>query len=134
MLYADIGLAVGAASASACGGGPMFENLLAPSTLKGQLRATFLAAHPGLQSADVVGPYAGHTYYGSDGTDQFWAVATFQIPGHPARPTVFWRHQKAWRFVRDTHGGVSPTMVPYDLIMSWGFRHWRHSPYYVPTV
>jgi hypothetical protein len=128
------GLTLGAAGATACGDGS-YENLVAPVTLHGNLRATYLNAHPRLTSAEVSGPIAGHTYYGSDQGDIYYAVATFQVAGHPAHPSVFWRHRKAWRFVRETHGGISDMAVPAGLKYEWGFAQWpRNQQLWVETA
>jgi hypothetical protein len=119
----------GAAVANACGG-PAPDNLQAPATLRATLRAVFLAAHPRLSAADVAGPLPGRTYYGSYG--DFHAVATFEVTGHLARPTVFWSGDgRTWKFHKDTHGGVGIWDVSPDLMKLWGFTQWRHSPYWV---
>jgi hypothetical protein len=117
-----VGLTLGAATAAACGGGPGYLNLVTPVTLKPNLRAIYLKAHPHLTSAEVVGPIAGRTFYGSDGTDQYWAVATFAAKGNRPRPTVFWQHKHAWHFVQDSQGTVCETAVPYGLLYLWNFN------------
>src|SRR5207245_5804744 len=92
-----LGLSSGGAAAVACGGGVPPENLLVPASLHSTLRAVFLKAHPGLRSDDVTGPLPGRTYYGKQG--DFHAVATFQVGGHPAYPSTFWRSAgRPWRF------------------------------------
>ena len=127
---AALTLALGAAWADACGGGPSPLNLRAPATLNGALRAVFLKAHPQLSSEQVAGPIPGRTYYGSYG--DLHAVATFQVAGHHAYPSVFWKLGKTpWRFVKDTHGGVGIWQVSPDLLTLWGFTQWRHTDFYV---
>jgi hypothetical protein len=128
LCLATAGVAV--ATATACGDGA--TNLRVPAGMRTQLRAVFLQAHPGLHAEDVAGPLPGRTYYGTNG--DFHAVAMFQVGGRAARPAVFWKLgavKSTWRFVRDTHGGVRDTDVSPDLLLLWGFRQWRHGPYYV---
>src|SRR4051812_19558367 len=92
-----------AATAAACGGGP--ENLVVPAGMRSELRAVYLRAHPNLHAEDVAGPLPGRTYYGENG--DVHAVATFQVAGHPAHPSVFGKldEKSPWRFARETHGG-----------------------------
>jgi hypothetical protein len=124
-----LGVAFGSATAVACGDGTP-ENLLAPASLHSTLRTVFLKAHPTLRSQDVAGPLPGRTYYGTEG--DFHAVATFQVAGHRAYPSTFWRSAgHPWRFSHDTHGGVRIWDISPDLLRMWGFTQWRHSPYYV---
>lgn len=129
LCVATAGVAV--ATAAACGDVPP-QNLHVPAGMRTELRAVFLRAHPALRAEDVAGPLPGHTYYG--GNSDFHAVATFQVGGHLAHPSVFWKlnAKSAWRFVRDTHGGVRETDVSPSLLLVWGFSQWRHGPYYVP--
>jgi hypothetical protein len=129
LCVATAGVAV--AAATACGDGA--TNLSVPVGMRTELRAVFLRAHPGVRAADVAGPLPGRTYYGTNG--DFHAVAAFQVAGHPARPSVFWKlgnRGSSWRFVRDTHGGIRETDVSPDLLLLWGFTQWRHGPYYLP--
>jgi hypothetical protein len=61
----------------------------------------------------------------------FHAVATFQVDGHAAYPSTFWRNTEAWRFSHDSHGGIRNTDISPDLMRLWGFAQYRHSPFYV---
>jgi hypothetical protein len=124
-----VAASLGTAVAVACGGGdPM--NLHAPATLRPALRAVFLKAHPNLRAEDVYGPIPGRTYYGTEG--DFHAVATFEVAGHLAEPSVFWSMDgKQWKFVKDTHGGVSWNDVDPMLMALWGFKQWQHTHFWV---
>ena len=118
------GVAAGLARAG-CGDGWMGVNLVATPKVKSALRSAYLAAHPGAQ---VGGPVAGRTYYGSYSGTRY-AVATFG-----AQPTIFRIDVRGrWRVRRETHGGVCTSVVPIDLIRVWSLRHWAGQCYVEPS-
>ena len=123
LVPAAVAAGVLAAPVLACGDGWMGVNLRATPGVKSALRSAYLGAHPGVSRAAVGSPVSGRTYYGSYSGTRY-ALATFQVGGAAAYPTIFRTDAGGhWHVRLQTRGEVCSDVVPIDLIRVWWLDH-----------